>query len=106
MFWNLCLVLSKTLRKYRNNELMAHNKSLYSKPVLTTSLQEFENDAAKIYTTEIFKVKEQIVLVGALNVIKRMVNGKKVIFKLTKYCHPNIETKVVYDTSKSTFYCV
>jgi len=101
------LSFEQTLRKYRNNELMADNKSLFSEPVLTTSLQEFENDAAKIYTTEIFKeVKEQIVLAGALNVIKRMVNGKKVIFKLTKYCHPNIETKVVYDTPKSTFYCV
>lgn len=101
------LSFEQTLRKYRNNELIADNKSLHSEPVLTTSLQEFENDAAKIYTTEIFKeVKEQIALAGALNVIKRMVNGKKVIFKLTKYCHPNIETKVVHDTSKSTFYCV
>jgi hypothetical protein len=97
----------ETLRKYRNDELMADNKSLFSEPVLTTPLPEFEKDAAKIYTAELFKeVKEQIVLAGALNVIKRMVNGEKVIFKITKYGHPGIETKVVYDTSKSAFYCV
>ncbi|XP_045803583.1 protein FAR-RED IMPAIRED RESPONSE 1-like isoform X2 [Trifolium pratense] len=97
----------ETLRKHRNDELMADNKSLFSEPVLTTPLPEFEKDAAKIYTAELFKeVKEQILLAGALNVIERMVNEKKVIFKITKYCHPSIETKVVYDTSKSAFYCV
>nr|KYP33193.1 Protein FAR1-RELATED SEQUENCE 5 [Cajanus cajan] len=96
----------QALREYRNNELVADFKSLYSDPVLTTSLYEIEKAAAKIYTAEVFmEVKEQIVLVSTLIVTRRVVNGDQLILKLTKYCHRNVETTVVYDTSRSIFYC-
>lgn len=92
------------LRGYRNNELKAHFNSLYSKPFLTTSLPDM--DAGKIYTTKIFnEVKEQSAEACALFVTKQVVNGDRLIFKLTKHCDPSTEMKVGCDTSKSIFSC-
>lgn len=95
----------QALRGYRNNKLQADFKSLTSKPMLTTSLQNIEKDAAKIYTEEIFKeVKEHIVRCGSLIVSERVVDEEKLIFKLTKYCDRSYQRKVVYDTANSIFY--
>ncbi|CAH9080089.1 unnamed protein product [Cuscuta epithymum] len=96
----------KALREYRNNEFVADFKSLYTTPVLTTSLQNIEEDAAKKFTEEIFQeVKDQIILGCALIVKERLVNGDELIFRLTKYCYPDSETVVVYHTRKFEFSC-
>lgn len=96
----------QALREYRNNELVADFKSLFSEPVMTTSLYKIEKEASKIYTSEIFKeVKHEIEKVGAMIVTERDKNGEKLMFKMNKYCEPGSEIRVVYDTVKSSFNC-
>ncbi|KAJ1375511.1 Zinc finger, PMZ-type [Sesbania bispinosa] len=96
----------QVLREYRNNEMIADFKSMFTHPVLTTSLQKIESDAAKIFTLEIFReVKTEIELAGALNVIARVENGDKLIFKMNPYGKPGHDIQVVYDVANSQFLC-
>ncbi|KAJ1388747.1 Zinc finger, PMZ-type [Sesbania bispinosa] len=96
--------IDQSLREYRNNELIVDYKSLFSEPVLTTSL--YKKDAAKTYTQEIYKeVKREIEKAGALNVIQRSVSGEKLLFKLGEYCNRDKERSVDYDPSRSDFSC-
>ncbi|CAH9103728.1 unnamed protein product [Cuscuta europaea] len=96
----------RALREFRNNEFVADFKSHFTTPVLTTSLQKIEQEAAQIFTDEIFQeVKNQIILGCALIVKERVVNGDELIFRLTKYCDLDSETNVVYHTSKLEFSC-
>ncbi|KAJ1412577.1 Zinc finger, CCHC-type [Sesbania bispinosa] len=98
--------IDQTLREYRNNELMADYKTLFTEPVLTTSLSKIEKDAAKTYTQEIFKeVKREIEKAGALIVIERRVSGDKLLFKLSEYCNRSKERIVDYDSPRSIFCC-
>ncbi|KAL4357633.1 hypothetical protein AHAS_Ahas09G0206200 [Arachis hypogaea] len=46
--------LERVVKEYRNNELVAQFKSMYSKPVLTTGLDSIEQAAARVYTAEVF----------------------------------------------------
>ncbi|KAJ1400983.1 MULE transposase domain [Sesbania bispinosa] len=74
----------EALRGYRNNELSADFKSLFSEPVMTTCLQKIERQASKIYTMEMFKeVRDEIDKAGALNVTERTTNNEKLRFKLS-----------------------
>ncbi|KAJ1411932.1 Zinc finger, PMZ-type [Sesbania bispinosa] len=85
---------------------MADYKTLFTEPVLTTSLSKIEKDAAKTYTQEIFKeVKREIEKAGALIVIERRVSGDKLLFKLSEYCNRGKERRVDYDSSRSNFCC-
>ncbi|KAJ1400103.1 FAR1-related protein [Sesbania bispinosa] len=85
----------QALREYRNNELIADFKSLFSEPVLTTCLQKIEKDASKIYTLEMFKeVRKEIDKAGALIVVDRNIALFHVIVDFLK---------VVTKTAKSDF---
>ncbi|KAJ1381858.1 FAR1-related protein [Sesbania bispinosa] len=76
-------------KEYRNNELLADFKTLFSEPVLTTYLHKIEKHAANIYTQEIFKeVKQEIEKANALIVSERSINGENLNFTLKKYCSP------------------
>lgn len=78
---------------------MANFKSQFSQHVLTTTLENIEKYAVKVYTVEIFKeVKEEIVT-------ERVEKGEKVTVKLTKYGSSSSRIKVVHDTSKTMFNC-
>ncbi|KAJ1387291.1 protein FAR1-RELATED SEQUENCE 5-like [Sesbania bispinosa] len=76
-------------KEYRNNEMMAEFRSLFSEPVLTTYLRSFEKEASKIYTQEIFKeFKQEIEKANALIVCERSVLEENVMFTLKKFCTP------------------
>lgn len=73
------------MRAYRNNEHYADFRTLFTTPVLTTSLRKIELKVLNIYTHEMFKeVKEEIVEFGALNVVERVENGDQLLFKMNK----------------------
>ncbi|KAJ1394894.1 Zinc finger, PMZ-type [Sesbania bispinosa] len=96
----------QVLREYRNNEMIAEFKSMFTQPILTTSLQKIESEAAKIFTLEIFReVKSEIEAACALNVIAREENGEKLIFKMNPYGKPGHDVQVVYDVVNSQFLC-
>ncbi|KAJ1412636.1 Zinc finger, CCHC-type [Sesbania bispinosa] len=94
------------VREYRNNEMIADFKSLFTQPVLTTSLHKIESEASKLFTLEIFKeVKSEIEVAGALNVNERVDHGDKMIFKMSHYCNRGVEFQVEYDVVNSRFVC-
>ncbi|KAJ1415903.1 Zinc finger, PMZ-type [Sesbania bispinosa] len=96
----------KVLREYRNNEMIADFKNLFTEPVLTTSLRKIESEASKIFTLEIFReVKSEIEVAGALNVNERLDQGDKLIFKMSHYCNRGSEFQVEYDVMNSKFVC-
>ncbi|KAJ1405119.1 Zinc finger, CCHC-type [Sesbania bispinosa] len=96
----------QVLREYRNNEMIADFKSLFTEPVLTTSLKENEREASKIFTLEIFReVKSEIEVAGALNVNERLEHGDKLNFKLNHYCNRGSQFEVEYDVVNSKFLC-
>ncbi|KAJ1438268.1 Zinc finger, PMZ-type [Sesbania bispinosa] len=95
----------RTTSEYRYNELLADFKSLYSEPVLTTSLQSVERHAAKLHTLDIFKdVKHEIDRAGSLNVIERLDDGESVMFRMNQYCNPRRE-HVSLDKEDNKFQC-
>jgi len=95
-----------TLREYRNNEHVADFKSNTSDPVLITGLDNIEKDAAKIYTSEIFKkVRKHIIKSSALIVHDQLDVEDKSMFKLSKTCNEKYRKEVVYDTADSSFHC-
>lgn len=74
------------MREYRNNELVVDFRSNFLEPVLTTHLRLIKIDAAKTYTTEIFKeVKDEIMKVGAFIVKNLFIHGDMKIYTLKKY---------------------
>ncbi|KAK7251686.1 hypothetical protein RIF29_35090 [Crotalaria pallida] len=94
------------LREYRHNELEADYKSLFTEPVLTTSLKKIEREASKIYTLAIFKeVKDEIVKTGTYVVSERTENGDKLIIKLSKYCKRDCVVTVNFDPKENHFSC-
>ncbi|XP_058776001.1 protein FAR1-RELATED SEQUENCE 5-like [Vicia villosa] len=96
----------EALRHYRNNELVADFKSKFLETALTTHLRLIESDAAKIYTTDIFKeVKDEIMKAGALIVKSFVRHGDVKMYVLTKYCTENYERRVVYDGTKFQCSC-
>ncbi|KAJ1429942.1 MULE transposase domain [Sesbania bispinosa] len=96
----------QVLREYTKNEMIAKFKSMFTQPILTTSLQKIEIEAAKIFTLEIFReVKYEIEVACALNVIAREENGEKLIFKMNPYGKPGHDVQVVYDVVNSQFLC-
>ncbi|KAJ1427873.1 Zinc finger, PMZ-type [Sesbania bispinosa] len=96
----------QVLREYRNNEMIADFKNLFTEPVLTTSLCKIKSEASKIFTLEIFwEVKSEIEVVGALNVNERLDQGDKLIFKMSHYCNRGSEFQVEYDVVNSKFVC-
>ncbi|XP_020231066.1 protein FAR1-RELATED SEQUENCE 5 [Cajanus cajan] len=98
--------LEQSLRDYRYNELIADFNSFYTEPVLTTSLQKIEKQAAKLYTQHVFKlVKAEILDAGAMNVVERTENGNKVVFKVEKYSEQHRIHEVVFDTEECKFFC-
>ncbi|KAJ1430534.1 FAR1 DNA-binding domain [Sesbania bispinosa] len=77
--------------EYKNNELMADFKTLFSEPVLTTYLRSIEKEASNIYTQEIFReVKQEIEKANALMVCERSMLDDHVMFSLKKFCSPGI----------------
>jgi len=61
-----------SLRDYRYNELVSNFNSLYTNPVIDSSLLRIEEHVATLYTRYIYnKVKVQIVNVSGLNVTPR-----------------------------------
>ncbi|XP_057449724.1 protein FAR1-RELATED SEQUENCE 5-like isoform X2 [Lotus japonicus] len=98
--------MEEALRGYRHNELVADFNSLFTEPVMTTSLHMYEREASKIFTLEIFReVKFEIEEVGALMIMERIENGDSVMFKMSKLFQPNRIIGVVYDTVNSSFSC-
>ncbi|CAH9078225.1 unnamed protein product [Cuscuta europaea] len=96
----------QALRQYRNNEFVDDFRSSYAAPVLTTSLRQIQEDPAKIFTNEIFQeVKDQVIKGCSLIVKERVLNEEQVIFRLTKYCDPDYETEVLYQSEKLEFSC-
>ncbi|KAJ1375733.1 Zinc finger, CCHC-type [Sesbania bispinosa] len=76
-------------KEYRNNELMAEFKTLFSEPVLSTYLRSIEKEASNIYTQEIFReVKQEIEKTNALMVCERSMLDDNVMFSLKKFCSP------------------
>jgi len=95
----------EAMRGYINNELVADFKSQFSSPMLTTHLRCLENEAAEIYTAEIFQeVKEEIMKGVALNVEEKAKKGDLRIMKLTKYLEEDVY-EILYDESMSAFQC-
>ncbi|KAJ1411381.1 MULE transposase domain [Sesbania bispinosa] len=74
----------------RHNELMSDFKSLYTNPVLTTALQKYEVDAAKIFTrNKFFDVRKQIEKIATLNMIDRSEVGTEVRLKINMFGSPD-----------------
>ncbi|RYR39069.1 hypothetical protein Ahy_A09g044488 [Arachis hypogaea] len=62
--------LELPVRVYRNNELLAQFRSIYSEPVLTTSLDFFKHHTASLYTRAVFgDVKREIESVSSVNFV-------------------------------------
>ncbi|RYR08717.1 hypothetical protein Ahy_B05g076538 [Arachis hypogaea] len=77
---------SEVLKHYRNNHLTADFETFYKFPVLTTCLESFEKQAAKLYTRNIFKlVKDEIEAAGALNVTECPNSGDIVEYNTSEY---------------------
>ncbi|KAJ1415251.1 FAR1 DNA-binding domain [Sesbania bispinosa] len=84
--------MEQVMRQYRNNELVADFKDIYTEPVITTSLYELERHASKIFTLEIFReVKSEIEEAGALVVNEQSQNGQHLMFQMSKFRVPDSE---------------
>ncbi|RYR63480.1 hypothetical protein Ahy_A04g021291 [Arachis hypogaea] len=82
--------LECVVNEYRNNELVAQFKSMYSKPVLTTGLDSIEQAAAKVYTAEVFaEVKDQLAKVAALKHVGKSGMGSNVVHCVAKFRRPD-----------------
>ena len=96
--------LELALREYRNNELVADFYSFYSDPKMTTSLHKLEVCVAKNFTREIFiEVKTHIEQAGALNVIERIEDEDKFVYRMNKFGNPEEEYQVMYDSGNCKF---
>lgn len=94
------------MRAYRNNEHYTDFRTLFMTPVLTTSLRKIELEVVNIYMHEMFKeVKDEIVEFGALNVVERVENGDRLLFKMNKHSNPKKVVNVVYDKSLKNVAC-
>ncbi|RYR73962.1 hypothetical protein Ahy_A02g008544 [Arachis hypogaea] len=75
--------------EYMNNELLAQFRSIYSEPVLTTSLDSLERHAASLYTRAVFgDVKREIEIVSSVNFVgvRRSLTTK--VYIVDEYGHP------------------
>ncbi|XP_057455311.1 protein FAR1-RELATED SEQUENCE 5-like [Lotus japonicus] len=98
--------IEHALRGYRFNELRADYGSIYTEPVLTTTLYKFESEAAKLYTREIFKeVRNQIERVAPLNYKDKTADGDEVRYEMFHYRRPERTIEVVYNKKSNQFYC-
>ncbi|RYQ84593.1 hypothetical protein Ahy_B10g104023 [Arachis hypogaea] len=90
--------LELLVRKYRNNELLAQFRSIYSEPVLTTSLDSLEHHAASLYTRAVFgDVKREIDSVSSVNFVgvRRSLTTK--VYTVEEYGHPGRHIIVLCD---------
>nr|KYP59904.1 Protein FAR1-RELATED SEQUENCE 5 [Cajanus cajan] len=95
-----------SLRDFRYNELVSDYNSLYTEPVLTSSLRKIERQAANLFTRNIFKqVASEIITAGSLNVTNKFEVEDKVCFKVDKFCERDWEHNVGYDKEEGKFVC-
>ncbi|RYQ83110.1 protein FAR1-RELATED SEQUENCE 9 [Arachis hypogaea] len=98
--------LELLVREYRNNELMAQFRSIYSVPVMTTSLESLEHHAASIYTRAIFgDVKKEIESVSSVNFVgvKRSLTTK--VYTVEEYGRPGRNIMVLCDKNMGKLEC-
>ncbi|XP_057760657.1 protein FAR1-RELATED SEQUENCE 5-like [Arachis stenosperma] len=98
--------LELLVREYRNNELMAQFRSIYSVPVMTTSLESLEHHAASIYTRAIFgDVKKEIESVASVNFVrvKRSLTTK--VYTVEEYGRPGLNIMVLCDKNMGKLEC-
>ncbi|MED6220326.1 hypothetical protein PIB30_117626 [Stylosanthes scabra] len=94
------------LREYRNNELVADFNSIYSEPVLSTSLEKIEKFVAKTYTRNVFKeIKLEIKRVGALNVELKSEDEHIILLNTNAFGHAEDRCSVIFDKHEKTYSC-
>ncbi|RYR49707.1 hypothetical protein Ahy_A07g036243 [Arachis hypogaea] len=98
--------LELLVREYKNNELLAQFRSIYSVPVMTTSLESLERYAASLYTRAIFgDVKKEIESVTSVNFVgvRRLLTTK--VYTVEEYGHPSRNIMVLCDKNMGKLEC-
>ncbi|RYR49364.1 hypothetical protein Ahy_A07g035845 isoform B [Arachis hypogaea] len=98
--------LELLVREYRNNEVLAQFRSIYSEPVLTTSLESLERHAASVYTRAVFvDAKREIQSVSSVNFVgvRRSLTTK--VYTVEEYGHPGRHIIVLCDKNMGKLEC-
>ncbi|XP_016183342.1 protein FAR1-RELATED SEQUENCE 9-like [Arachis ipaensis] len=98
--------LELLVREYRNNELLAQFRSIYSESVLTTSLESLEHHAASVYTRAVFvDAKRELQSVFSVNFVgvRRSLTTK--VYTVEEYGHPGRHIIVLCDKNMGKLEC-
>ncbi|RYQ95178.1 hypothetical protein Ahy_B08g090240 isoform B [Arachis hypogaea] len=98
--------LERVVKEYRNNELVAQFKSMYSKSVLTTGLDSIKQAAARVYTAEVFpEVKDQLAKVVALKHVGKSGMGSNIVHCVAKFRRLGRLYHVLHDDTSERIEC-
>ncbi|MED6195506.1 hypothetical protein PIB30_038452 [Stylosanthes scabra] len=92
--------MNLVLREYRNNELVVDFNSVYSEPVMSTSVEKIEKFAAKTYTRNVLKkIKPEIERACALNVELKSEDEHTILLDTNEFGHAEDGCLVIWRRS-------
>ncbi|MED6146479.1 hypothetical protein PIB30_117112 [Stylosanthes scabra] len=98
--------LELMVKDYRNNELLAQFRTIDGIPVMTTSLESLERDAAETYTRAVFgDVRLEIERVAAVNLVRLGRSLTTKIYTLEDYGFSGRNVIVLFDINMGMMKC-